>query len=63
MRNPSDTTTADPSGARRSPARRTIGRLRGHTRGTGRRRPQPTEIDARLHASHVRPAAHRAELY
>lgn len=65
MRRPSDITTPSPteSGARPSPARGVVGRFLGHARGTGRRRPQSVAIDARLHATHVRPAAFRPELY
>lgn len=65
MRNPADINTADPSesGSRPSPTRWALGRFIGHSRSTGRRRPQSIEIDAKLQSAHVRPGAFRAEQY
>lgn len=65
MRNPADMSKPNPSesGERPGPSRRTLGRFLGHARSTGRRRPQPVEIDAKLQAAHVRPGAFRPELY
>jgi hypothetical protein len=64
MRNPAGINAPHPSesGARPSPTRRAFGRFIGHSRNTGRRRPQSIEIDARLQATHVRPGAFRSEL-
>jgi hypothetical protein len=65
LKHPADITIPNPteSGARPSLGHGVLGRFLGHTRDTGRKRPESVEIDAKLHSTHVRPAAFRPELY
>jgi hypothetical protein len=64
MRHPAGITpNPTESGARPGFGHGVLGRLLGHTRDTGRRRPASLEFEAKLHATHVRPAAFRPELY
>ncbi len=63
MRNHADITTPSERALHPSPTRRALGRMFGRPGSTRRRRPQPAEIDVKLQASHVRPAAYRPALY
>ena len=63
MRNHADITTPGERAQSPSLTRRGLVRVFGRPGSTRRRRPQPIEIDVKLQASHVRPAAYRPALY